>query len=420
MFMANEVTELEELLASYRKANNVDDFSLLGSFLLDHKGKELGARLFEVHAGLLAPILRAAPDLKALRNVLLDAKAHAELLGKNLSDILLTRYVAAVTAPEKTAAEFFPAKSAFADQVRKDPHLLGRLVAGLDDRLLKALRTAFPKLEPFLRKVRDIEAFAALPPLLADNPDVEPEGFLAAIPDIASAAGLTTGVQAFQFARELVKAKNRLVDRDDWFPKCLDAVAVVHPSRTPRFAIIAEILPYAPLVKHCLHVHDLSWDSMCHTLRNAWDRVRTQFPTEKEAMCRLEEIFAREMPTVTTIPFWGSLCLAFPEGLAFSQDEWKSRLHPPAKESIDPDRTHDVVLALLEITQGMIDAVSVIRRFDTLREAEAYLAQNPVRSSGHGWTGRSEYALLCQKTDGYYELDGTRLTYPRDDTLRFG
>lgn len=418
--MANETTELESLLASYRKTTNDDDCSFLGSFLLDRDGKELGVRLFQVHAGVLAPILRTVSDLKALRAVLTDAKAHAELLGKKLSDAILTRYAEAVTAPEKVVAASFPAKSAFTDQVRKDPNLLGRLVASLDDRLLKALRTAFPRLEPVLRKVRDIEAFAALLPLLIDNPDVEPEGFLAAIPDIASAAGLTTGVQAFQFARELVKAKNQLIDHDDWLPKCLEAVGVVQPWRTPRFSIIAAILPYAPLVKHCLHVHDISWDSMCHTLKNTWDRVRTRFPTEKEAMRRLEEIFAREMPSVTTVPFWGSFCLAFPEGLEFSREEWTRRLHPAPKGPIDPDRTRDVVLALLEITQGMIDAVSVVRRFGTLREAEAYLAQNPVRSSGHGWTGRSEYALLCEKPDGYYELDGTRLTYPRDDTLRFG
>jgi len=418
--MGNEITELESVLASYRKTTNADDFSFLGSFLLDRDGNELGPRLFQVHAGVLSPVLRTVPDLKALRTVLLDAKAHAELLGKKLADVVLSRYAAALATPENAIAEAFPPNSTIAGQLRSDPHLLGRLVACSDDCLLKAVRAAFSRLEPILRKVRDIEAFANILPLLTENPDVEPEGFLGAIPDIASAAGLTTGVQAFQFARELVKAKNRLVDRDDWLPKCLDAVAVVHPTRTPRFAIIAAILPYAPLVKHCLHVHDLSWDSMCHTLGNTWDRVRTRFPSEKEAMRRLEEIFAREMPTVTTVPFWGSLCLAFPEGLSFSREEWKNRLHPSPKEPIDPDRTRDVVLALLEITQGMIDAVSVVRRFDTLREAEAYLAQNPVRSSGHGWTGRSEYALLCQKPDGYYELDGKRLTYPRDDTLRFG
>ncbi len=418
--MEHHVSELETLVESYRKTTRVDDFPLLGSFLLDRDGKELGARLFEVHAGLLAPILRSVPDLKALRAILLDAKAHAELLGKKLPDAILMRYAASVTAPEKAAADFFPAKSVFAEQVQREPHLLGRLVACLDNPLLKALSAAFPKLEPFLRKVRDIEAFAALLPLLTDNPDVEPEGFLAAVSAIAPAAGLTTGVQAFQLARELVVAKNRLIDRDDWLPKCLEAVAVVQPSRTPRFAIIAAILPFAPLVKHCLHVRYISWDSMCHTLKNTWDRVRTRFPTEKEAMRRLEEIFAREMPTVTTIPFWGCFCLAFPEGLEFSREEWTRLLHPAPKEPLDPERTRDVVLVLLDVCQGMIDAVSVVKRFDTLREAETYLAQNPVRSSGHGWTGRSEYALLCEKPDGYYELDGTRLTYPRDDTLRFG
>jgi len=207
--MANEVAELESLFASYRKTVDGDDFSFLGSFLLDRDGNELGARLFEVHAGLLSPILRTVPDLKALRTVLLDAKAHAELLGKKLSDVIITRYAVTVTAPEKAVAEYFPAKSAFVDQVRREPHLLGRLVACLDERLLKALHTAFPKLEPVLRKVRDIEAFAGLLPLLTGNPDVESEGFFAAIPGIASAAGLTTGVQAFQLARELVKAKNR-------------------------------------------------------------------------------------------------------------------------------------------------------------------------------------------------------------------
>jgi len=78
------------------------------------------------------------------------------------------------------------------------------------------------------------------------------------------------------------------------------------------------------------------------------------------------------------------------------------------------------VLVLLEITQGGIDAVSVVKRFDTLLEAGRYLAEHPVHSSGYGWTGRSEYALLRDEPERYLEIDGTRLTYPRDDTLRFG
>ncbi len=37
---------------------------------------------------------------------------------------------------------------------------------------------------------------------------------------------------------------------------------------------------------------------------------------------KLEEIFAREMPSGTTIPFWGSFCLSFPESMEFTQEQW--------------------------------------------------------------------------------------------------
>ncbi|MBP7633217.1 hypothetical protein KBA41_03525 [Candidatus Ozemobacteraceae bacterium] len=418
--MGSEGGALDALLEAYNRMAKNDDIRTLGGYLLGRDGKDLGDRLFQIHGELLSPVLRNVGDLKALRAVLLDAKAHADLLANKLPDEVLSRYVGAVADPETAIAGYFPAASLFAGQLRAQPHLLGRLVACSGDGLLKAVRAAFARLEPMLRKVRDIEAFAGLLPLIAGNPDVEPEGFLSAIPDIATAAGLTTGVQAFQLARELVVAKNRLVDREDWLPRCLAAVAAVPPWKTPRFAEIAALLPCGPLVKHCLHVHDLSWDTMRNDLLKVWTRVRDKAPSEKEAMRKLEEIFAREMPDVTTIPSWGSFYLSFPESMEFTLEQWNQRLRPPPKPPVVPENVRNVVLALLEISQGAIDAVSVVKRFDTLLEAERYVAEHPVRSSGHGWTGRSEYALLRDEPDGYHEVDGTRLTYPRDDTLRFG
>lgn len=309
------VASLEALVGSCKNAK--EELTLLGTYLTDETRGNLHGKLVQVHGATLAPVIRRQEDLQGLLAVLRDARAWHELTGDTWPDVVISRAVEALTAPGAALGRHLPPDSRLARLLMENPVQLVRFLALPDPCLLRLVRESLPAIDPMVQTSQDARAFVDLLVTLVWNEKTNQAGFLGALPEMAAAAALTTASDLFVLARELVTAGIDLRDTGEWLPCFREVASAVPAGVATRFQDVGRLLPCGAVVGHCIPLlaHGIAWPEIRDGLLQMWVRLRANTGSDALARNAVTNIFAREMPAVTTRQDFATFCGLFPVSL---------------------------------------------------------------------------------------------------------
>lgn len=221
MNQANSDREaLAKLLRQYKKL--VEENSYFAAALQDQTGKNLYGNLFEVHADLLAPVLKNGNDLQDLFAVMADYRASFDVTGQMLSDQALRRFVAAKSDPGKLVDEYDIGESRLHKSLSEHPRTLLRFLSLADSAVHEAVRENIDIIDSMISSKRDAQALVSLFAVMVNNNLVKAENLLGTLDKVAAITRLKAA-EVFNLVRVLITEQNSLLNSEVWLPALADS-----------------------------------------------------------------------------------------------------------------------------------------------------------------------------------------------------
>jgi len=245
--MNRENPDLEafsRLLRQYKKM--VEENSSLGIALQDQNGQNLYGNLFEVHADLLAPVLKNGNDLQDLFAVMSDYRASYDVTGEMLPDNVLSRFVRAKSDSGKLCAESGISAGRLHKHLSEHPRTLLRFLALADASIHDAVRENINVINSMICSKRDAQAFVGLLAVTVNNGQVNLRNLSGVFDKIAAITGQKTAADVFNLVRALIIEHTPLINSETWRPVLAD---VCEALGTDDFLSIARFMQCGSLVR---------------------------------------------------------------------------------------------------------------------------------------------------------------------------
>jgi|GEM_PF-4384038 len=278
MNQANSDREaLAKLLRQYKKL--VEENRHFAAALQDQTGKNLYGNLFEVHADLLAPVLKNGNDLQDLFAVLADYRASYDVTLQMLPDTVLRRFVAAKSDPGKLVDEYGIGASRLHKRLSEHPRTLLRFLSLADSAVHEAVRENIDVIDSMISSKRDAQALVSLLAVMVNNNLVKAENLLGAL-DKAAAITRLKGAEVFNLVRVLITEQNSLLNSEVWLPTLTDSCDALG-SR--NFLNIAWFMQCGSLVKVLKNTVGCNY-----VLLEFWDKIKGFVAADPQLFARVE------------------------------------------------------------------------------------------------------------------------------------
>ncbi len=291
----------------------------LGLFLVDADGHDLTGKISRCYAHELSKAVHSRQELQNLSAVLRDAAAWHEMDGRHKWPArVLTQAGAAISDPVRQLKQFLPQGSTLASILGENQLLQLRFLAFPDSGLIRTVSAHLPMIEPLLKGQQAVKAFIDLLVLMNFNMYMNLGDFLTALPEIAAATGQTDGAAAFELAREMLVARHYLCGSDDWRSPLCEVVRAVAKGEPALIKDAVKLFACGELVRYCMPLlqHGILWSEIRDNLFQMWQRLRKNYSLASEARFAVAEIFAQEVPNITSSADFAVFCGMIPEGLS--------------------------------------------------------------------------------------------------------
>jgi len=291
----------------------------LGLFLVDADDHDLSGKISRCYACELSKAVHNRQELQNLTAVLRDAAAWHELDGRHKWPArVLPQACAAISDTVRPLKQLLPQCSALESMPDESRVLQLRFLAFPDSGLIRTVSAHLPIIDPLLKSQQAGKAFIDLLVLMNFNMNINFGDFLAALPEIAAATGQTDGAVAFVLAREMLVARHYLCGSDDWRAPLCEVVRAVAKSEPAHIKDAVKLFACGELVRYCMPLlqHGILWSDICENLFQMWQRLRKNYSLASEARLAVAEIFAQEVPNITSSADFTVFCGMIPEGLS--------------------------------------------------------------------------------------------------------
>ena len=273
---------LAKLLRQYKKL--VEENSYFAAALHDQTGKNLYGNLFEVHADILAPILKNGNDLQDLFAVMADYRASFDVTGQMFPDTVLRRFVTAKSDPGKLVDEYDIGASRLHKRLSEHPRTLLRFLSLADSSVHEAVRENIDVIDQMVGSKRDAQALVGLLAVMANNNLVKAENLLGALDKVAAITKLKAA-EVFNLVRVLITEQNSLLNSEVWLPALTESCEALGCK---DFLDIARFMQCGNLVKVLKNTVGCNY-----VLLEFWEKIKGFVTTDPQLFARVDVILSQ-------------------------------------------------------------------------------------------------------------------------------